>query len=130
MGETADEPPEREPPRLVQRLQERRETHKDRHIVVRVSFVGVGVVLVIAGLVMLVTPGPAFLVIPIGLAILSLEFAWAGHLLDKSLEKADAAKRKASEASRTQKLLSVAATACAVVAAAIVIIAYDLPGPL
>jgi uncharacterized protein (TIGR02611 family) len=130
MGETTDDQPEREPPRMVLRLQERRETHKDRHIVVRVSFVAVGVVLVIAGLVMLVAPGPAFLVIPIGLAVLSLEFAWAGHLLDKSLEKADAAKRKASEASRTQKLLSVAATVCAIVAAAIVVLAYDLPGPL
>jgi uncharacterized protein (TIGR02611 family) len=129
----ATEPPERprrEPPKLVRKLQERRETHKDRHVVVRAAFVGIGVVLVLGGLVMLVAPGPAFVVIPIGLAILSLEFAWAGHLLDSSLAKADDAKRKAQAASRTQKLLTAAATACAIVAAVVVVILYDLPGPL
>jgi tellurite resistance protein TerC len=35
-----------------------------------------GTVLAI-GLAMIVTPGPAFLVIPIGLAILGVEYAWA-----------------------------------------------------
>jgi hypothetical protein len=33
--------------------------------------------LVLAGVVMLVTPGPALVVIPIGLAILATEFPWA-----------------------------------------------------
>ncbi len=120
----------REPPKLVRKLQDRRETHTDRHVVVRGGFVVLGVVLVLGGVAMLVLPGPAFLVIPIGLAILSLEFAWASNLLDKSLVKADDAKRKASEASRKQKLLSAAAVACAAAAALIVVLAYDLPGPL
>lgn len=97
---------------------------------IRGAFVALGLVLVLGGLAMLVLPGPAFVVIPIGLAILSLEFAWAGHLLDKSLVKADDAKRKAQQASRTQKLLTAAAIVCAAVAAAIVVAAYDLPGPL
>ena len=46
---------------------------------------------------MLVTPGPAFVVIPIGLALLSLEFAWAEGLLERALEKGEQAKRKAQE---------------------------------
>jgi len=124
------ERPRREPPKLVRKLQERRETHRDRHLAVRFAFAAVGIALVVAGLIMLITPGPAFVIIPVGLAILSLEFAWAGRLLDKSLEKADDAKRKAQEASRTQKLLSVAATVCAVAAAVVVVVLYDLPGPL
>jgi hypothetical protein len=33
------------------------------------------------GIAMLVLPGPAILVIPAGLAILALEFAWAKHCL-------------------------------------------------
>jgi tellurite resistance protein TerC len=37
----------------------------------------VGATVVIVGIVMIVTPGPAFVVIPVGLAILSIEFAWA-----------------------------------------------------
>ena len=44
-----------------------------RRIVVAV----VGVTILLIGLVMLVTPGPAVVVIPVGLAILSIEFAWA-----------------------------------------------------
>lgn len=37
----------------------------------------VGGTLLALGVVMIVTPGPALIVIPIGLAILSIEFAWA-----------------------------------------------------
>jgi tellurite resistance protein TerC len=41
-----------------------------------------GTVLVI-GVAMIVLPGPAFIVIPVGLGILSLEFAWARNWLRK-----------------------------------------------
>ena len=41
-----------------------------------------GTVLLI-GFALLVLPGPAFVVIPIGLGILSLEFAWARSWLEK-----------------------------------------------
>ena len=41
----------------------------------------VGVTVAVTGIVMLVTPGPAFVVIPLGLAILSIEFAWARRWL-------------------------------------------------
>ncbi len=33
------------------------------------------------GLAMIVLPGPAFIVVPAGLAILAVEFAWARHWL-------------------------------------------------
>ena len=45
-----------------------------------------GTVLLI-GIVMLVAPGPAIIVIPIGLAILATEFAWARHYKEKIEEK-------------------------------------------
>jgi uncharacterized protein (TIGR02611 family) len=124
---THSEPPERKPPRIVQKLQESRETHKDRHLIVRGAFAVAGVILLLGGVAMLALPGPAFVVIPIGLALLSLEFAWAGRLLDKSLEKADAAKDKATGASRTVKLLVAAAVVCGVIAAVVVALAYDVP---
>lgn len=44
-----------------------------RRIVVGV----VGATVLLIGIVMLVTPGPALVVIPVGLAILSIEFTWA-----------------------------------------------------
>ena len=46
----------------------------------------VGGTLVLIGAVMIVTPGPALIVIPVGLAILSIEFAWARHWLSKLRE--------------------------------------------
>ena len=36
---------------------------------------------------MIVTPGPAIVVIPVGLAILATEFAWARRYKDKLEEK-------------------------------------------
>jgi uncharacterized protein (TIGR02611 family) len=42
----------------------------------------VGLVLIAAGLVMLVTPGPGIAAILAGLALLSTEFAWAKRLLN------------------------------------------------
>lgn len=42
-----------------------------------------GGTVVLIGCAMLVLPGPAIIVIPAGLAILSLEFAWAKHWLKK-----------------------------------------------
>ena len=44
------------------------------------------------GLAMVVLPGPAFVVIPIGLAILATEFAWAKRWLDKAKQKFAAAR--------------------------------------
>lgn len=44
-----------------------------RRIVVGV----VGATVLMIGIIMLVTPGPALVVIPVGLAILSIEFTWA-----------------------------------------------------
>lgn len=44
-----------------------------------ISILGFSVILV--GLVMIITPGPAIVVIPAGLAILAVEFAWARRWL-------------------------------------------------
>ena len=41
----------------------------------------VGGSLLLAGLAMLVLPGPAFVVIPAALAVLAIEFAWARRWL-------------------------------------------------
>lgn len=41
----------------------------------------IGGTVLLAGVVMIVTPGPAVVVIPIGLGILAAEFAWARRWL-------------------------------------------------
>lgn len=47
----------------------------------------VGFTVLLAGVAMLVLPGPAFIAIPLGLAILATEFIWARTLLKKVKEK-------------------------------------------
>ncbi|HTS13468.1 MAG TPA: PGPGW domain-containing protein [Candidatus Limnocylindrales bacterium] len=48
-----------------------------------------GFTLLALGVIMIVTPGPGWLVILLGLGILAAEFVWARHLLDKVREQAD-----------------------------------------
>lgn len=52
----------------------------------RIAIAVVGGSVLLVGVVMLVAPGPAILVIPAGLAILGLEFAWARYWLKKLRE--------------------------------------------
>lgn len=44
----------------------------------------IGFTVLLLGVAMIVLPGPAFLVIPLGLAILATEFVWAEVLLKKA----------------------------------------------
>jgi len=46
-----------------------------------------GISVLLIGILMLVLPGPAFIVIPAGLAILATEFVWAKNVLQKVKEK-------------------------------------------
>ncbi len=120
-------PPSRQEPKFVTKLRAQRDQHRERSRIVRVLFVIVGFTLLLAGIAMLVAPGPAFVVIPIGLAILSLEFRWAENMLEKSLEQADKAAQKASETTRMQRALAGVATALAVAAVAAWAIWGDIP---
>ena len=49
----------------------------------RIAVAVVGGTVLLVGLALIVLPGPAFVVIPLGLAILGLEFAWARLWLRK-----------------------------------------------
>jgi uncharacterized protein (TIGR02611 family) len=114
-------------PELVRKLRARQAEHKQRGRLYRWGFVLLGLVILAAGVAMLALPGPAFVVIPIGLAILSLEFAWAERLLEKALVKGEEARRKAANATPAQKALSAAAVACGIAAAIAAAILWDIP---
>ncbi len=47
----------------------------------------VGSTVLAIGVFLIVLPGPAFIVIPMGLGILATEFVWARKLLDKVKDK-------------------------------------------
>jgi uncharacterized protein (TIGR02611 family) len=55
----------------------------------RVVVVVVGMTVLLFGIALIVLPGPAFVVIPIGLAILATEFAWARRWLRRVREAAE-----------------------------------------
>jgi uncharacterized protein (TIGR02611 family) len=60
----------------------------------RIAVFVAGVVVLLAGVAMLVLPGPGLVVIVLGLAILATEFAWAERALDNAKAKAAAAGQK------------------------------------
>jgi tellurite resistance protein TerC len=65
----------------------RRTLHLTYRTVRKIVITVVGASVVAVGVAMIALPGPAFLVIPAGLAILGLEFAWARHWLHVARER-------------------------------------------
>ena len=71
-----------------------------KHIVIkslvqakRLVIIVIGFTVLAAGIAMIVLPGPAILVIPIGLAILATEFIWAKKLLATVKERIERMKK-------------------------------------
>ena len=82
----------------------------------RIAVTVVGFVVLLAGVVMMVTPGPGIVVILVGLAILATEWAWAERALDRAKQTGSGALRTAT-ASPIRIALSVAATLAGIAAA-------------
>ena len=121
---------ERQQPELIRRLIERRESHKQRSRPYRFAFVAAGFTVTLAGLVMLVLPGPALVVIPIGLAMLAMEFAWAESALEKALLQAEKAQTAAKEADTRQKVLTAVAVVLIIAAGVGAIFYWDINVPV
>ena len=60
----------------------------------------IGISIVLIGCVLFFTPGPAIIVIPVGLAVLATEFIWAKKLLKKFKETTSSISRSAKDAIR------------------------------
>lgn len=111
----------------AERIARRREAYEARGPVYKALFVGAGLVITLAGVALLALPGPAFVVIPIGLAMLAVRFRWAERALVKALEQADRAQQTARRASPLKKGLGLAATAIAVSACVAAALLFDIP---
>lgn len=61
----------------------------------RVVVAVVGFVLLGVGVLLLVLPGPGLLLIAAGVAVLSLEFEWAGRLVERARALIDRLRRRA-----------------------------------
>ena len=72
----------------------------------RLAVLVIGSTVLLVGVVLLVLPGPAFIVIPIGLAILSTEFVWAARLLKRVKENAAYAAQSVMRSGNDSKIAS------------------------
>ncbi len=88
----------------------------------RLGVFTVGVTVLLAGVAMLVLPGPGWAAIFVGFAILATEFAWARSALRTARQQASKAKERALDprVRRRNQLLAV----CAGVIVAAAIVAY------
>jgi uncharacterized protein (TIGR02611 family) len=73
--------------------------------VARKIVVGViGGTIVLIGILLLITPGPGTVVIPIGLLILASEFAWARYILRRGKHAVKKAKEKMARRDRFESV--------------------------
>ena len=113
--------------RFLDGVRERREKHLERNRIIRVVVAIFGFLVVLAGVAMLVLPGPGLLVIAIGLGILALEFVWAERLLERTVDKLDEAGDAVKRSSRKQRALGVALLALGAAGLVAAAILWDLP---
>lgn len=81
-----------------------------------------GVVLVLAGLAMLVLPGPAMVIIPLGLAMLAAQAGWARRLLLASVDRGVDAGQRLGAARTWVKLMTGLLLLCLVATAAMLFV--------
>jgi uncharacterized protein (TIGR02611 family) len=105
----------------------RKERHKQRGKMYRVVFATLGFALVALGLALIPLPGPGWLVVALGLAMLALEFDRAERLLEKILVRLDKIAEQASEATPLAKGLSIALTVVGLVGSIAVVVLFDVP---
>ena len=104
---TPDAPGAPPKPKIVRRLEAQRTRHRLRPKPVRALTVLAGFAVVALGILALPLPGPGWVIIFIGLGLLSLEFRWAGKALDRALIEANKAQKRAANASTGQKIATV-----------------------
>ena len=64
----------------------------------------IGVTILLLGIAMVVLPGPAFIVIPVGLGVLATEFAWARRAVRRA--RVMIAKARGRESGKTRMMAS------------------------
>ena len=109
------------------RVRERKDRHRTRGRIYRVSFATAGFGVVALGLVLVPLPGPGWLVVAVGLTMLALEFDRAERMLDRILGYLERVAEEAAEASPVVKVLGVIAMAAGTIAFVGVAFFWDLP---
>ena len=101
---------------LAEKLARRRERHLKHSKPYRIAFMILAFVVVLAGLALVPLPGPGWAIVFVGLGMLALEFEWAEKLMEKILNRLEAAQESAKNATPLQKTLMTAATVLGIAA--------------
>lgn len=132
----AEEPPGAPPVRRRAKLRRYRERVRANAVLNttwRIGIFVVGWVTVIAGLLMMVLPGPGIAAVVVGFAILATEFVWARRALWRARRAALKAKEQALDprVRRRNQFLAVAAAvvAAGAVTAYLLVFGFVLPTP-
>ena len=108
----------------AERLRERRVRHHQRSMVVRVAFAAAGFGAVTAGALLLVLPGPGIPLLAAGLGLLSLEFRWAGAMLEWVLRRTERVRPR----KRSHRIAAGIAVVAALAASLTIAFVLGLPG--
>ena len=113
--------------RTLARIRERKETHKRRGRVYRISFAVLGTALILIGLVLIPLPGPGWLIVAIGVGMLALEFDRAERLLERILENLENVADVATDAPLWQKVIGGLLAALATASGIAAVLLWDIP---
>jgi uncharacterized protein (TIGR02611 family) len=102
---------------MIDRLEERRERHAQRHKLYRIGFGVAAALVLLAGIVLSLplVPGPGLPLVAVGLAMLALEFAWAERLLRRIAHRIDQVEERIGWAGIVALLVGAVAVGVAVI---------------
>ena len=113
--------------RTMARVRERKEAHKRRGRIYRITFAVLGTALILLGLVLVPLPGPGWLIVAIGVGMLALEFDRAERLLERILQKLETVADAATDAPLWQKVLGASLTGLMTAGCIAAVLLWDVP---
>lgn len=111
----------------MHRLRDRKEHHKRRSRLYRISFAIAGALVIIVGLALVPLPGPGWLVVAVGVFMLALEFDRAERLLEKILDRLEDVSEQARSAGPWAKAGLAILAAAGLAATIAVFVLWDVP---
>jgi uncharacterized protein (TIGR02611 family) len=114
-------------PPLIERVRARQQRHRQRNRLFRVAFAIAGFLVLLAGVIMLFTPGPGLAAIVLGLTMLALEFTWAERALERMLHRAEQAADQVTKGSPVRRAAVLALGFLALAASIATIFIWDIP---
>ena len=107
---------------LRSRVAEVQRVYERQGRLLRIVWLMAGVTIALAGLAMTVFPGPAIIVLPLGMAILAAQFAWARRVLELGIDRGVDVKRRMQAITPLTRLLTTLVVVCLAGAVLVVVV--------